>query len=398
MRYTITLLGATLAAPALAEPPAVITDFQVTHSLVSQVMGDLGTPDLLLDRGGDPHGFQLRPTQARSLEQSDLVVWVGPEFAPWMQRAIDGVGVSGDVLTLFEVDGLHRMEFAFGHAHAHDDHGHDHDDHGHAHDDHGHDHDDHGHAHDDHGHDHDEHGHAHDDHGHDHDDHGHSHDDHGHDHDDHGHSHDDHGHDHDGHGHSHDDHGHDHDDHAHSQDHGHSHDGLDPHAWMNFGNVRIWLDEIAATLSALDPDNADTYADNAAAAREAVAGLRAEIAGILEPVGDAPLVMFHDAYGYLADEFGLNIAGTIALGDAAAPGAARLTEMRAQLADAGAVCIFPEVNHSSRYVDVVVEGTGVRVGEQLDPAGVMFDPGPELFATKMRTMATLIADCVTDES
>ena len=328
MRYTITLLGATLAAPALAEPPAVITDFQVTHSLVSQVMGDLGTPDLLLDRGGDPHGFQLRPTQARSLEQSDLVVWVGPEFAPWMQRAIDGVGVSGDVLTLFEVDGLHRMEFAFGHAHAHDDHGHDHD----------------------------------------------------------------------GHGHSHDDHGHDHDDHAHSQDHGHSHDGLDPHAWMNFGNVQIWLDEIAATLSALDPDNADTYADNAAAAREAVAGLRAEIAGILEPVGDAPLVMFHDAYGYLADEFGLNIAGTIALGDAAAPGAARLTEMRAQLADAGAVCIFPEVNHSSRYVDVVVEGTGVRVGEQLDPAGVMFDPGPELFATKMRKMATLIADCVTDES
>ncbi|MCC5991642.1 MAG: zinc ABC transporter substrate-binding protein, partial [Rhodobacteraceae bacterium] len=248
---------------------------------------------------------------------------------------------------------------------------HSHDDHGHAHDD------DHGHSHDDHGHAHD------DDHGHSHDDHGHAHD------DDHGHSHDDHGHSHDDHGHSHDDHGHSHD------DHGHSHDGIDPHAWMYPANAKIWLDVVAESLAAHDPDHAQRYIDNAAAAKDQIAQLRTEIAEILGPVGTAPLVMFHDAYGYLQHGFGVNVAGTIALGDAASPGAQRLSELRAQLQDDGAVCIFPEVNHSSRYVDVVVEGTGVHVGAELDPEGVLLEPGAGLYPALMRNMASAIADCVT---
>ncbi len=163
---------------------------------------------------------------------------------------------------------------------------------------------------------------------------------------------------------------------------------------MNTGNVEIWLDLIAAELAEHDPENADTFMANAAAARETIAALRDELISILEPVGDAPIVVFHDAYGYLAEEFGLNVAGSIALGDAAAPGAQRLSELRAQLQDAGAVCIFPEVAYSSRYVDIVVEGTGVRVGEELDPAGVMLEPGADLYPTLMRNMAQAIADCV----
>jgi len=159
-------------------------------------------------------------------------------------------------------------------------------------------------------------------------------------------------------------------------------------------NAKVWLDVIAAELSERDPDNAETYAANAAAARETIAALRDEVAGILDPVGDSPIVVFHDAYGYLSHAFGVNVAGTIALGDAAAPGAQRLSELRADLAEGGAVCIFPEVNHSSRYVDVVVEGTEVRVGETLDPAGVMVDPGADLYPTLMRGMAQAIADCV----
>ena len=360
MRYSLALACAMMATPIAAKDLNVVTEFGVTHSLVSMVMGDIGSPEVLLDRGGDPHSFQLRPSQARSLADADLIFWVGEELTPWMARALAGIEVQGDVVTLIEAEGLHLQDFALGH-------GHDHDDHGHAHDDHGHDHDDHGHAHDDHGHDHDDHGHAHDDHGHDHDDHGHAHDDHGHDHDDHGHGHD---------------------------DHAHSHDGIDPHAWMNTGNVKIWLDLIAEELAEHDPENAATYRANAEAARAEIADLSTEISAILEPVGATPLVMFHDAYGYMMDQFGINVAGTIALGDAAAPGAQRLSELRAQLQEGGAVCIFPEVNHSSRYIDMVVEGTGVRVGADLDPEGVLLEPGVDLYPTLMRNMAQAMADCV----
>lgn len=163
---------------------------------------------------------------------------------------------------------------------------------------------------------------------------------------------------------------------------------------MNTGNVKIWLDVIAAELSEHDPDHAEIYLANADAAKSQIAALADELAEILEPVGAAPLVMFHDAYGYMASQFGLNIAGTIALGDAAAPGAQRLSELRAQLQDDGAVCIFPETNHSSRYIDTVVEGTGVRVGAELDPAGVLQDPGADLYQAVMRGIAQSIADCV----
>ena len=358
MKPRVLLLSTTLAgfamvpvqAAAQGAVPAVVADTPVVHSLAAKVMGDLGSPTLLLDRGADPHNFQLRPTQAQALSQAGVVFWVGPELAPWMERAIDGVGVPGPTVALLQVDGLHLRDYA--HGHSHDDHGHD--DHGH-----------------------DDHAHDHDDHGHDHDDHAHDQDDHGHDHDDH----DDHGH---------DDHGHDH---AHDD---HAHDGLDPHAWLDPRNAAVWVEVIAAQLSSLDPDNADTYAANAEAALATIAETETEVTDILAPVGDAPIVVFHDAYGYFAHRFGVTVAGTIALGDAAAPGAARLTELRDMLREGGITCIFPEVNHSSRHVEMLVEGTDTRVGTLLDPAGVAMEPGPELYPALLRDLANGIAECVTE--
>jgi len=366
--------------PAWAEVPAVVTDMPVTHSLVATVMGDLGEPTLLLDRGADPHHFQLRPSQARAVSQAGLAVWMGPEMAPWMERAVAGLS-AGEALELLEVEGLDLQPYqesrltgeAAAHAHTHD-HGHDHDDHAHQEDDHGHAHDDdHGHEHDDHGHDHDnDHDHPHDE------DHGHQHD-------------DDHAHDDDDHGHAHDDHAHD--DHGHA--HGHGDGDVDPHAWMSPRNAVLWLEAIAETLADLDPGNAEIYRANASDGSARVAVLEAEVAGILEPVGDAGLVMYHDAYGYLATAFGLNVLGTIALGDAADPGAARLTAIRASLREAGATCVFPEVNHADAYVTLVSEvDDDLRVGRPLDPAGVMLEPGVDLYATLMREMASAIADCV----
>ena len=354
MRYTITVLLASAAAPAMAEPPSVVAGTPVVQSLVAQVIGETGTPEVLLDQGADPHSFQLRPTQAQALADADLVFWVGPELTPWLQRALDGVEGGGEVVTLLEAEGLHRQDFQHGHDHDHDD------GHGHGHYD---DHDDHDHGDDDHD--------SHDDHEHE--------DDHGHEHGDDEPGHDDHAHD---------------DDHGHGDDHDHAHDGLDPHAWMNTGNAQVWINVIAARLSEHDPDNADTYAANAEAARARIDEIEADVAATLEPVADAPLIMFHDAYGYLSDQFGVNVAGNIALGDAAAPGAERIRELQATLAEAGAVCVFPEVNHSSRYVDVVVEGTGVHVGAELDPAGMMLDYGPELYGELMTQMAAQIAECV----
>ena len=135
----------TAATPStsVAEVPRVVTDIAPVHSLVAQVMAGVGAPDLLIDQATSPHHFALRPSQARALQEADLVIWVGDGLSPALSRAIadlSGAGKDISLLLVPQTDLLPIREDARFEAHRHDDH----DDHGH--DDHGHDdHDDHGH-------------------------------------------------------------------------------------------------------------------------------------------------------------------------------------------------------------------------------------------------------------
>lgn len=100
-------LAATLAilgVPAGAEVPEVVTDIPVVQALVSTVLGDLGDPMLLLDAGADAHDFQLRPSQVRALNGADLVIWIGPEMTPWLDRAMAGAA-GPHALALLDVPG-----------------------------------------------------------------------------------------------------------------------------------------------------------------------------------------------------------------------------------------------------------------------------------------------------
>lgn len=142
MRFLLSTL-ALLPLPALADAPQVVTDIAPVHSLVSRVMEGVGTPSLLTDQGASPHGFQLRPSQARDLDQADLLVWIGPKLTPWLERAQEGLTPEHS-LVLLNAPGTVQRDFAAGNTaeDAHDDHAHE-EDHGHdedPEDDHGHDH------------------------------------------------------------------------------------------------------------------------------------------------------------------------------------------------------------------------------------------------------------------
>lgn len=133
MRYIITLAFA--SAPALAEVPAVVTDIPPVHALVSQVMGDLGQPVLLLAKGADEHDFQLRPSQAAAVAEADLVVWIGPELTPWLDSALDSRPDGASALALLAAEGTVTRAYADpGHEYDHAGEDHAGEDHGHAHD------------------------------------------------------------------------------------------------------------------------------------------------------------------------------------------------------------------------------------------------------------------------
>lgn len=179
----------------------------------------------------------------------------------------------------------------------------------------------------------------------------------------------------------------------HEEEEGHDHGSEDPHAWLNPDNAQVWLELIAAELSRLDPENATTYRANAAAAGKDVAALDAEIAGILAPVKGRPLLTYHEAFGYFGEHYGLDFVGSIALGDASSPGAARLAKLRGEIVAGGVMCLFPEVQHDPALMEQLAEGTGVRIGGALDPVGSSLEPGPGAYAALLRGLAETIAEC-----
>ena len=345
-----TALGLILGNTAFADVPKVAVDIAPVHSLVSRVMEGVGTPKLVIPAGASPHGYSLRPSEAKALQDADMVIWMGEDLAPWMENSVETLSKNAEVITLLEESETKLLDFREGALFEEHDHS-DHDDH----DDHDKDHDDH-----DHDKDHDDH----DDHDKDHDDH-----DHDKDHDDHD--------DHDGHD--------DHDEHAHGEH--------DPHAWLSVENAQTWLNLVAGKLSAADPENAGVYFANAAEARAEIDALVKEVNSILEPVRGRNFVVFHDAYQYFETSFDFPAAGAISLADASDPSAARIAEIQGRVRDEGINCVLSEPQYNPNLVETVLSGTDAKTGV-IDPLGFSLEPGPKLYGDLIRNMAKALAGCL----
>ena len=333
-----TALGLILGNTAFADVPKVAVDIAPVHSLVSRVMEGVGTPKLVIPAGASPHGYSLRPSEAKALQDADMVIWMGEDLAPWMEKSVETLSKDAEVITLLEESETKLLDFREGALFEEHDHG-DHDDH----DDHDKDHDDH------------------DDHDKDHDDH-----DHDKDHDDH-----------DGHD--------DHDEHAHGEH--------DPHAWLSVENAQTWLNLVAGKLSAADPENAGVYFANAAEARAEIDALVKEVNSILGPVRGRNFVVFHDAYQYFETSFDFPAAGAISLGDASDPSAARIAEIQGRVRNEGINCVLSEPQYNPNLVETVLSGTDAKMGI-IDPLGSNLEPGPKLYGDLIRNMAKALAGCL----
>jgi len=169
---------------------------------------------------------------------------------------------------------------------------------------------------------------------------------------------------------------------------------IDPHAWLDPANAEAWLATIATELARQDPEHAATYTANAAAAQAALQALDAELAARLAPVQGRPFVVFHDALGYFADHYGLQVVGAIELGDAAAPGAAQLAHIRGVVAEGGAICVFPEAGRDPKFIATVTAGSSARIGAAQDIEAITLPPGPGLYPDLLRALAGTLTDCL----
>ena len=207
-------------------------------------------------------------------------------------------------------------------------------------------------------------------------------------------AHDDHD-EHDGHGHKHD-HDHDHDKHAKA---GHSdeadHDEFDPHIWLDPRNAKALVKEIASVLANADPTNAASYRTNAQATETKLDALIAETESMLKPVVGKEFVVFHDAYHYFENRFGVKAGGSITVSPEVMPGAERMNEIRAKVKTLGATCVFAEPQFEPKLIATVLEGTSAKAGV-IDPLGTELENGTDLYFQLIRNMGNSIKTCLSE--
>lgn len=110
----LTIFTALMGGIALAEVPRVAADIAPIHSLVARVMEGVGTPELIVQLGGSPHEYSLRPSEAEALQEADLVFWVSPDLTPWLDSAIETLATRASVTELLEAEGTIELEMREG--------------------------------------------------------------------------------------------------------------------------------------------------------------------------------------------------------------------------------------------------------------------------------------------
>jgi zinc transport system substrate-binding protein len=110
------------AASAHAESPNVVVSIKPVYSLVAGVMGDTGTPHLLVSGSDSPHTYSMRPSDAEALSQADVVFWVGDKLETFLERPIENLGDKSRSVALIDSPDMTLMDFPEHGEHANHDH------------------------------------------------------------------------------------------------------------------------------------------------------------------------------------------------------------------------------------------------------------------------------------
>jgi zinc transport system substrate-binding protein len=163
------------------------------------------------------------------------------------------------------------------------------------------------------------------------------------------------------------------DNHSHAEeadehDHDHRPGTLDAHLWLSPANARVIAAKMAADLGAADSANAAHYQRNLKAFDERLDALDARLKKRLAGVEGKPYFVFHEAFDYFEDAYGLKHAGVFSVAAEVQPGAQHVAAMRARLEEVGKTCVFSEPPLRPRLAETLVAGLPVKLAE-LDALG-----------------------------
>ena len=330
--------SALVPAPSLAEIN-VVASIKPVHSLVAGVMQGIGEPVLLVKSGGSEHGYSARPSEARSLEQAEVVFWVGEPLETFLLKPLQALAGNAKIVELWQVPGVTLLAAREGGVWEAHEHGDEHvspgvDRSGRQHlDEHEH-----------------QGGHA-------------------------------------------EPGGYEHSEAQNEAAQQPPHGQTDMHIWLDPRNAEALTAGIAAALGDADPPNASIYEANAERLRQQLDELDHSLQDRLVAVANRPYVVFHDAYQYFERRYGVRAVGALTINPTLQPSARRLLEIQGRLEQLNAACVFAEPQFEPALVETVLEGTSAKKG-LLDPLGADLEAGPEQYFQLMYRLADSLVSCL----
>ncbi|MFP1748745.1 zinc ABC transporter substrate-binding protein ZnuA [Lonsdalea quercina] len=335
------LTASTLMVAAGAAPIAsadVVTSIRPLAFIAAAIADGVTPTEVLLPDGASPHDYALRPSDVQRLQSSELVIWVGPEMEAFLQKPLSQFPANRQI-TLSELPAIKAAMSKASHHHGKNEHEEESE---HA------DHDDAAHA-----------GEAHA--------------------------------------------GHD-DAHAHGaaatheeHDDGHHHGEFNMHLWLSPEMAQASAIAIHDKLLELMPQNRDKLDANLTHFTEKLAHTDKNIVNMLAPVRNKGYFVFHDAYGYFEQHYGLSPLGYFTINPAISPGAQRLHQIRTQLVEHKAECVFAEPQFRPAVISAVAKGTQVRMGV-LDPLGSDIALDKDSYARFLLQLSNQYLSCLEKKS
>ncbi|MGF9662400.1 metal ABC transporter substrate-binding protein [Arthrobacter crystallopoietes] len=153
---------------------------------------------------------------------------------------------------------------------------------------------------------------------------------------------------------------------------GHDHAAADPHFWLDPERLAEVAHEVAHELGAADPANAEAYEANAVALTKELTALDEEFKTGLESCRRNTIVVSHEAYGFLADKYGLEQVGIAGLEPETEPLPARMAEIGEVIKAEGVTTVFSESAVYPAAAETLARELGIETAV-LDPAEAQAD-------------------------
>lgn len=308
----------------------VVTSVKPLGFIASSIAEGVTNTTVLVPPGASPHDYSLKPTDVKTLKEADIVLWIGEDVDGFLEKSIDNLDEK-KILEIAHFDEIKPLLAKSAHHH----HEHDHDK--------------------EHHHDHDK-----------------------------------------AHKQDHEkEHHHDHDhDKAHKHEH-HDHDELETnwHVWYSAKISQVVAQKLADKLMQQYPQQKALIAQNLAEFNRTLAEQNDKIKAQLAPLKDKGFYVFHDAYGYFNDAYGLKQIGAFTINPLVAPGAKTLAHIKEEIDEHKVSCLFAEPQFTPKVIETLSKGANVKVG-RLDPMGDKVQLGKNSYAAYLQFTADSYAQCL----